>query len=146
MTPIVEGIIAVLEGDSSDNAMHNAMVDAAFLFEKSRGVPPCGWSDEVVQSNASTEDIRRLREAVVRFVQRTGVGTWTLGKCVDPSLKPLFVEVLQRSLKVEEGDLFEAMIALDRIGEPVFGGLNNRCCLAVEVNRELARRYLENQR
>src|SRR4051812_49605783 len=97
MAPIVENIIAVLERQDA-GAVDDALLDAAFLFEKSRGVPPCAWPDEVAESDAGPEDIRCLRDAVVRYVQRNGVGSWTLGKCFDESLKPVLVSVLQRQL------------------------------------------------
>src|SRR5688572_5613796 len=103
MPPIVENIIAVLERQADAGAVDDALVSAGFLFEKSRGVPPCAWPDEVVESNASAEDLGRLRDAVVAYVQRSGVGSWTLGKCSDESLKPVLVSVLQRQLQGDAG-------------------------------------------
>src|SRR4051812_7912742 len=145
MAPIVENIIAVLERQDA-GSVDDALLNAAFLFEKSRGVPPCAWPDEVAQSNASPEDIRRLRDAVVKYVKRNGVGSWTLGKCFDESLKAVFVSVLQRQLQGDAGELFQAMIALDNLREPVFGDVRSCSILDEEKNRELARRYLQSGR
>jgi hypothetical protein len=79
----------------------------------------------------------------VKYVQRNGVGSWTLGKCVDETLKPVLVSVLQRQLQGDAGELFQAMIALDILREPVFADVTHRSILDEEKNRELARRYLE---
>lgn len=143
MAPIVENIIAVLERQPDAGAAHDAFLNAAFLFEKSRGVLPCAWPDEVAQSNASPEDMRRLRDAVAKYVERNGVGSSTLGKCFDASLKPVLVSVLQRQLQGDAGELFQAMIALDNLHEPVFGDVSSRSILDEQKNRDLARRYLE---
>jgi hypothetical protein len=143
MAPIVENIIAVLERQPDAGAVDDALLNAAFLFEKSRGVPPCAWPDKVVESNASGEDKRGLRDAVVTYVQRSGVGSWTLGKCFDESLKPVLVSVLHRQLQGDAGELFQAMIALDNLREPVFEDVLSRSILDEQKNRELARRYLE---
>jgi len=146
MAPIVENIIAVLERQPDAGAVNDALLNAAFLFEKSRGVPPCAWPDEVAQSSATPEEMHRLRDAVVKYVQRNGVGSWTLGKCFDKTLKPVLVSVLQRHLQGDAGELFQAMIALDNLREPVFGDVRSRSILDQEKNRELARRYLEGDR
>jgi hypothetical protein len=143
MAPIVENIIAVLEQQPDAEAVHEALLNAAFLFEKSRGMSPCAWPDEVVESNASSEDVCRLRDAVVMYTRRTGVGSWTLGKCFDESLKPVLLSVLKRQLHGDAGELFQVMIALHNLREPVFGDESSHSILNEQKNRDLARRYLE---
>jgi hypothetical protein len=99
--------------------------------------------EEIVRAEATSEDIEQLKQAVVSFVERKGFGCWALGKCLDPSLKPLFISVLRRQLPGDVGELFEAMIALSNLGEDVFDGEESRSSLAVEHNRQLAEAYLE---
>jgi hypothetical protein len=143
MAPIIENIIAVLDRQPGAEAVNDALLNAAFLFEKSPGLPPCAWPDDVVESNLSGEDIRHQRDALVTYVQRSGVGSWALGKCFDESLKPVLVSVVQRQLRGDASELFQAMIAPDNLGDPVFGEVHSRSILDEEKNRELARRYLE---
>lgn len=142
MTPIVENIIRTLTGQADAEAIDDALLNAAFLFEKSRGLTPCAWPDEVVAANISREDVVRLQRAVVAYVERAGVGSWTLGKCFDPALKHVLVAVLRRHLDGDSGELFQGMIALDNIGEPVFGEIRSRSILNESRNREFTRDYL----
>jgi hypothetical protein len=142
MAPIVESIVAALNDQADADAHHDALLNAAFLFEKSRGLTPCAWPDEVLSANVSREDVASLQRAVAAYVEREGVGSWVLGKCFDPALKPLLVAVLRRQLDGDAGELFQAMIALDNLGEPVFGGVRSRSVLDESRNRELAREFL----
>ena len=145
MTSIAQRIIAALEESSNTTMVDDAMLDAAFLFEKARGLPPCGWSDEVVRSNLSQDEMRRLRDAVAVFVERNGIGSWTLGKCADPSLKPVLTAVLRRQLHGDASELFQALIALDNLGEPVFQGAASRSILDEQCIRAFAAHYLDRQ-
>jgi hypothetical protein len=143
VTPIVSRIIAVLDAAyAAEGAdVDNALLDAAFLFEKASGLPPSAWSDEVLQATPTPEAMARLRHAVVAFVERTAVGTWTLSKCNDPTLKPLFVALLRRQLHGDAGVLFQTMIALSNLGERIFP-TGSASILDEELNRTLAGRYL----
>ena len=142
MTPLVENIITTLSDDANAEAIDDALLNAAFVFEKSRGLAPCGWPDEIVAIDLDHEDVPALKRAVVAYVGRKGVGSWTLGKCFDSALKPILVAVLRRQLDGDSGELFQAMIALDNLGEPVFGEVCYKSILDESRNRELAREYL----
>jgi hypothetical protein len=142
MTSLVENIVRTLTGQADVAAVDDALLNAAFLFEKSRGLPPCGWPDEVVAANITRDEVARLQRAVVAYVERNGFGSWALGKCFDPALRPVLVTVLRRQLDGDTGELFQAMIALDNLGEPVFAGVGSRSILDESRNRELAREYL----
>jgi hypothetical protein len=142
MSPIISRIVADLKNMPDAPSVNDALLDAAFLFEKARGMAPSGWSDEVVAASPDPEEMRLLQRSVVDFVERTGVGSWTLGKCRDASLKPVLLAVLRRQLRGDAGELFQAMIALDNIGEPVFGSSSSYSILDEAENRKLAEEYL----
>jgi hypothetical protein len=142
MTPLVEDIACTLADGADAEAINDALLSAAFLFEKQRGLAPCAWPADVIAADVSDEDIARLQRAVVAYVEREGVGSWVLGKCCDPALKPVLVAVLRRQLDGDPGELYQAMIALDNLGEPVFGDIGSRSILDESRNRELVRAYL----
>jgi hypothetical protein len=146
MSSIVSRIVSVLEpnGVSDDAAaVDDALLNAAFLFEKARGLPPSAWPAEVINSHPTAANVRRLRDAVASFAERTGLGAWALGKCGDASLKPVLMRIVRRQLLGDPGELFQAMIALENLGDPVFGGMTSRSIRDEGHNRELAQRYLE---
>lgn len=142
MANLIDRIIQVLESSFDRASLDEALLNAAFLFEKARGLAVCGWSEEIVSADVASADIPRLKRAVVEFVEREGFGTWTLSKCQDPSLKPVFIQGLRRHLQGDAGELFQAMLALDNLGEDVFRGKQSRSILDEADNRELARKYL----
>lgn len=135
-------IIQTLDGPSDRATLDEALLNAGFLFEKARGLPFCGWTDEVVRAEIAPTDISRLQGALVGFVEREGFGTWALSKCQDPSLKPVFIQVLRRHLEGDTGELFQAMLALSSLGEDVFQNKHSMSILDEAGNRELARDYL----
>lgn len=143
MRPVVEHTIEALERETDPYPLHDAVLNAGFLFEKARGFPPCAWPDEVIQAVVTDEDMRRLRNAMVAFVEREGFGSWALGKCACPTLKPVLIRVLRRHVDDDAGELFQAMIALDRLGEPVFVGNTSRSILDEAHNRALVWKYLK---
>jgi hypothetical protein len=142
MVSVIDNIVRALDGRGDAASDDDALLKAAFLFERARGLTPCGWPDEVVIANIGAEEVARVRRAVVAYVEREGVGAWALGKCADPALKPVLVAVLRRQLDGDAAELFQAMIALDGLGEPVFGGVRSRSILDESRNRELAGTYL----
>ena len=145
MGPLVAQILDELRKPSSPAATRDALLNAAFLFEKARGFQPCGWPDEVIAAETSPQDMRQLKDAVCTFVERAGFGTWALSKSADSSFKPLYVQVLRRQVDGDAGEMFQAMIALDIVGEDVFGGRRSRSILDEAANRRMAREYLKRQ-
>jgi hypothetical protein len=142
MINLIDRIMQTLEDPSDGVALDEALLNAAFLFEKARKLPACGWPEEVVRTDTISVDILRLKRAVVEFVEREGFGTWTLSKCQDPSLKPVFIQVMRRHLQGDAGELFQAMLALSDLGENVFPDKHSMSVLDEAGNRELAREYL----
>jgi hypothetical protein len=119
-------------------------VHAAFLFEKARGLPPAGWPDEVVRCAAGDGEVRSLQAVVAAYVRRTGTGAWALGKCGDLAVKPVLVAALRRQLSGggDAGELYQVMIVMEDVGEPVFGADTSRSMTDENRNRRLARHYL----
>lgn len=146
MAPIIERIVAALSDPENYGGHPDALRNAGYLFEKFNGLPGSGWPDEVAAANVSDENIARLQRAVVAYVEREGVGTWALSKCDDPALKPVLLAVLRRQLEADADELFQAMIALQNLGEPVFGDDWDQSILDQSRNRELAREYLSRYR
>jgi hypothetical protein len=71
-----------------------------------------------------------------------GAAVFALGKRYDPDLTGFFVEVLRNYLTGDAGVLYQAMIALDNLGAPVFGGRTSMSVLAEAENRALAAEFL----
>ena len=142
MSPLVDKIVSVLETQLSGPAVDEAILDAAFLFEKARGWPPAGASDAVMQSDVSAEDVVCLKSRLVAFIERGGRGSWALGKTCDPALRPVYAGVLRREIDGDAGELFQAIMALQNIGE-CFDESGSYSLLDESRNRALARRYLD---
>ena len=124
---------------------NQALLDAGFLFEKARGLPQAGmgWSKAVIDASITNVEIERLKAALVEFVEQGGDGLWSLSKCDDQGLKPLFIRVLQHELDGDSGKLYQTMIALDNLGEKVFGRRGSYGVLDVDENRKCASEYLK---
>jgi hypothetical protein len=58
-------------------------------------------------------------------------------------MKPVYVEVLAREINGNAGELYPAMIALDDLGEPVFGSRTSLSILDEAEKRGSAKRYLD---
>lgn len=105
---------------------------------------PAG-SPEVSESQLTDADVRRLQKAIVRFVEAGGRGSWVLGKTGDRRVKPALQKAVRRELNRDGAELYQAMIALENIGEKVFGE-TDRSIGNVAANREQARIYLSKHR
>lgn len=134
------------------------LLDVAFVFEKHRGggknytqqqqAAALGWTDKVIKIDFSANDIALLKDNLVQFIQNnpahSNVGTaiWALGKLFDKSLKPTLIAILQQQVSRDAGALYQTMIALDHLGENLFGDRLSRSILDVQDNRSLAEDYL----
>jgi hypothetical protein len=145
MSPLVNKIIRVLANPPDDKSLQYALCDAWCLFEKSLGLPPAGWDRAVIETDITDTDIQELKLALVAFVESEGLGCSALMVLRDPSLKPLFTNVLRRHIDGDAQELYAAMMSLDYLGEDVFAGRRSRNIRDEAVNRELAVAYLKRQ-
>ena len=135
-----------------------AILRAAFLFEKASINPKSealqglsasfGWSPEVQAEPVDLVARGRLVETLKNLARlrpadpAAGAVYWALGKVGDPGLRDFFVEGLREQLNRNPGAVFQILIALDRLGERVFGDRPSRSIDDVIENRRDAERYL----
>ncbi|HTE18286.1 MAG TPA: hypothetical protein VK689_07880 [Armatimonadota bacterium] len=155
---MVDTIICALEAPQVD-AWHEALLDAAFLFEKAslpRGectveefAARMGWPSSVVHAVVGYHEVDRLKTALVRFIERHPDGPhavsaiWALGKVIgDRTLLPIFIRMLRCSHERNPELVYQILIALRNLGEEVFPSPGGASFLDVDRNRDLARDYL----
>lgn len=130
------------------------LVAAAAVFEKYRGVGAdlspqeqaarFAWPPEIASSTLHDADVRELRSAMIERVRRspTGMAVWALGKCLDAELRPLFIEAMESFVDHNPAALYQAMIALQDLGEDPFAGRGELAVTDVDQNVRDARNYL----
>jgi hypothetical protein len=104
-------------------------------------------ADELIRVSGF-DGLTELTRAIVDLVERAencqSELVSVLGLLADPELVPLFRRCLGQLIAAQDaGGMYAAMMALDRVDEPVFGGLAIRSILDWEKNRQLALDYLE---
>lgn len=156
MARLVETTLETLRGNDHE-AIDDAVLVALAFYEKSAGgrlgEPICS---EVLGEEASEHDIVNLREALVHLARShpaeefASSAIFALAKWEDPTLKSLFVEFMKASCENDRPHaMFNAMIALDRLGEDILPkdeyGHRYGSCNESERNRELVRKYLQKE-
>lgn len=147
MSGFVDGIIADILRPANAERLDDAVLCAGFLFEKARGLAPCGWPDDITSAELDRDDIPRLTAAVRKLLAGeiagwgAGAGAWALGKLCDRRQQPVLVQALRTCLHQDE-DVYEIMVALSNLGERAFGGRTSTSCLETAENRAMAERYL----
>jgi hypothetical protein len=135
-------------GDDDPEVVAEGIRLAVLFFEHSHGQAQGLDREEVLAEPASPADLTRLRGRLVDLVRAgapaplAGAAVFALGKAYDPSLAPLFVEVLRGYVHADAGVLYQAMIALDNLGVGVFAGRRSMSVLAEDENRALAAEFL----
>lgn len=146
---LVDNISAVLEnGTPSEQA--DATRLAAFLIEKASGRQPCGWDLCVVDEPVDQDTIPQLRKALTGFVERhleappVASAIAALVDLHDPTLKSLFRRALAANATwgADTGVLHQAIVALDRLGEPIIPENGGLSLTEVKRNLQLAHTYL----
>jgi hypothetical protein len=127
-------------------AVDRALIDAAFVLEKSRGRWNAAWPARVVAARVTPGAAAQIARAVAAYVDRTHCGCWALGKTADPTHLPILARALQRHLQPggDAHELYQALIALEDCGAVgVFGEeTRSRSVMHGTENREHAERYL----
>jgi hypothetical protein len=148
---LIQRVVRTLDTASpqSATAVDRALIDAAFLLEKSRGLHHSLWPQHVQSAQVTTEHAQSLKRAIAVYVRRFARGSWALGKSADPAQRQILTQVLRCNL-APDGDpfeLYQALVALEDCGEPdVFAGATRRSVINVEANRQYAQRVLERSR
>ncbi|HEY7546228.1 MAG TPA: hypothetical protein VID27_15165 [Blastocatellia bacterium] len=107
--------------------------------------------DDIDAEQATDEEIEDIKKVLVEYLEKHedprkfGGALCALGKSYDPTFLPIYIAKLEqilRSLLDCNGALFQALVVLNRFGEPVFEGTSQSI---EEVGRhvEQAREYLK---
>jgi hypothetical protein len=122
---------------------------AAYVFEGANGNTLGEWQiSEIDQYGLRNVDVTALATELVRIVEAEtpdskGHAYWALGKKVDASLLPFFRKQLGLELGRDIEAVYQIMIALDNLDEPVFAdGGTSHSSSDYERNRDCAQRYL----
>jgi HEAT repeat protein len=151
MRRLVEEALAAIAHEDPGVTAEGIRLAISF-FEYSLGQTAGLDREDVVAEPASPADLAKLRASLVDLVRAgapdpvAGAAVFALGKLHDPGLTEFFVEVLRTYLKGNAGVLYQAMIALDNLGEHVFGGRRSMSVLAEAENRALAQVFLRHYR
>lgn len=147
---LIQRVVRTLDTASpqSATAVDRALIDAAFLLEKSRGLHHAAWPEHVQSADVTSENAQSLKRAIAVYVRRFAKGSWALGKSADPAQRQTLTQALRRNL-APNGDAFElyqALVALEDCGEPdVFAGATTRSVIHTDANRQYAQRILERE-
>lgn len=123
-------------------------LEAMLVFEGVRGfTESSGYSVPV----ATNQEVEGLKEALIRVVDRSECCPPEVIAALDALREPALAAVFRRCLSCNiaaqhAGGMYDAMTALDALGEDVFGGRQSRSILDWEVNRQSAAIYLKSYR
>lgn len=107
--------------------------------------------EEIDHEQVSEVERRELKEALLAALPRNSDPAYVgsilsaLRDTFDPERKPLWVEYLTKYLGLltaSNAIVFEILLALGDLGEPVFKGRMSRCSADIEVNVKEAREFL----
>lgn len=122
--------------------MDQLALEAMLLIERWRQM------DTATDITTNEHEVKSVRQALINLVDRSG-------RCPTPILAPLaalrdpdLVSLLRRCLLYQMADqnaggVYAAMYALEEAGENLFEGRSSRSILDWELNRSLAKAYLE---
>jgi len=124
---------------------------AAFRFEQDNGNTLGDLeADEIRKASLDKHQVSEVAQAVREFAENAsaddpsfGPALWALGKRSDHGLKGLFTRMLRKALDVDPNATYQALIALDNLGEDVL--LDGGSSLNHERIRRLAEAYLAEQ-
>lgn len=107
-----------------------------------------GWPPEVMEQATPAHQIRRLYEAVTRFIERNlghsavGPAVFALGKTSEPGAQPVFDKVLEHHLERDGAVLYQALIALENLGVLLPGSNGQWSIRDTKHHQKIARNYL----
>jgi hypothetical protein len=137
----------------------DALIDAGEMIRMWRlfGGDPGGsavvgpFSEPTEYPWVQSDDVERLKQALVSFVrdhprhEQLASAVHGLQYLAAPNTKGLLVEVLRDCLGRDSGALYQTILALEALGENLYGPRQNTSCDEVERNERVAREYLSSQ-
>lgn len=109
------------------------------------------FSEQTVYPHMQAEDIERLKKAVICFVREhphdrlLGRAVFALYYLAAPDTKSLLVGVLRDCLGRDSGTLYQTILALEALGDNLYGPRLSTSYDEVERNERVAREYLSSQ-
>src|SRR3954447_20115291 len=109
------------------------------------------FSEETAYPFMRADDVERLKEALVTFVRshphdpQLGSAVHGLQYLAAADTKSLLVEVLRDCLGRDSGALYQTILALEALGDNLYGPRLSTSYDEVERNERVAREYLSSQ-
>lgn len=151
-------VIETVEAHRRHDDLQDAILQAAFLFEKAAIDPALdatlglassrGWTKEVasepVDLIARDQLVTSLKALAMERPNDPSVGSiyWALGEVGDPALVPFLQEGLEQQLHRSPGAVYQILVALDNYGQRPFGHRQSMSINKIAENIEAAREYL----
>lgn len=110
------------------------------------------FSEDAEYPLVQADDIDRLKLALISFVRRhlhhpqLCSAIFAVYYLAAPDTKGLLIEVLRDCLGRDSHALYQTMLALEELGENLYGARGSRSSSDVELNERLARDYLASLR
>jgi len=109
------------------------------------------FSEQTAYPWVQADDVDRLKQALVSFVrdhphhEQLGSAVHGLQYLAAPDTKDLLVEVLRDCLGRDSGALYQTILALEALGDNLYGPRLSTSYDEVERNERVAREYLSSQ-
>lgn len=145
---MIAEICAQIESNSGD--LSEALLKASQVFDKFNGLESDGsWEQDLLNLQVIEEEVKQLHDSIVRFIEShdgrlLGNAIWALGKLADPRDQSFFRACLKKRLSQQDGvGVYQCLIALGNLGEPVFGEHASTSMFDTEDNFRYAEAYLK---
>jgi hypothetical protein len=109
------------------------------------------FSEQTSYPHFQADDIERLKRALVAFVRehphhpQLSTAVWGLYYLAAADTKGLLVQVLRDCLGRDSGALYQTILALEALGDNLYGPRFSTSYDEVERNERVAREYLSSQ-
>jgi len=144
---------------SQPETIENSLIDAGEIMRMWRffdgdpgGSAVVGpFSEEAKYPHVQAEDVERLKQALVVFVSahprhpQLSRAVFALYYLASPDTKSLLIEVLRDCLGRDSGALYQTILALEALGDNLYGPRLSTSYDEVERNEKVAREYLSSQ-
>jgi hypothetical protein len=106
------------------------------------------FSEDISYPPMHADDIERLKMAVISFVRQhprhqfVGTAVFALYYLAAPDTKGLLIDILRDSLGRDSGALYQTLLALEALGDNIFGPTSSTSCKDIDRNERVAREYL----